>query len=83
MPTNALGPMSVLPQLADALPPGARVAVISSRMGSIGLRASANGSLCRASKAALNSVLKNASLARLQSTDNGRFFNHDGAELAW
>jgi NAD(P)-dependent dehydrogenase (short-subunit alcohol dehydrogenase family) len=62
MHTNVLGPMHVLPQLADALAPGARVAVISSRMGSIGLRSSANGGLYRASKAALNSVLKDASI---------------------
>jgi NAD(P)-dependent dehydrogenase (short-subunit alcohol dehydrogenase family) len=62
MHTNVLGPMRVLPQLADALAAGARVAVISSRMGSIGLRSSANGGLYRASKAALNSVLKDASI---------------------
>ena len=62
MHTNVLGPMRVLPQLPDYLAPGARVAVISSKMGSIGLRASAVGWLYRASKAAVNSVLKDASL---------------------
>ncbi len=62
MHTNVLGAMRVLPQLADALAPGARLAVISSRMGSIGLRTSPSGWLYRASKAALNSVLKDASL---------------------
>ncbi len=62
MHTNVLGAMRVLPQVADALSPGARLAVISSRMGSIGLRATASGWLYRASKAALNSVLKDASL---------------------
>lgn len=62
MHTNVLGPMRVLPQLADALAPGARLAVISSRMASMGLRASTSGWLYRASKAALNSVLKDASL---------------------
>lgn len=62
MHTNVLGPMRVLPQLADALAPGARVAVISSRMGSISLRGSSSGWLYRASKAALNSVLKDVSL---------------------
>ena len=41
---------------------GARVAVISSRMGSIGSRTGSSGWLYRASKAALNSVLKDASL---------------------
>jgi NAD(P)-dependent dehydrogenase (short-subunit alcohol dehydrogenase family) len=39
-----------------------KLAVISSRMGSIGEREAPNGSLYRASKAALNSVLKDASL---------------------
>jgi len=123
MRTNVLGPMRVLPALAETLAPGARVGVISSRMGSIGLRAAANGWLYRASKAAVNSVLKDASLvlagravcvalhpgwvrtdmggtgadldvatsvadlrrtlAGLGPEHNGRFFNHDGTELAW
>jgi NAD(P)-dependent dehydrogenase (short-subunit alcohol dehydrogenase family) len=123
MHTNVLGAMRVLMQLEDSLAPGARVAVLSSRMGSIGLRADTSGWLYRASKAALNSVLKDASIAlagraicvalhpgwvrtdmggsqadlevadsaagirrtldRLQSQDNGGFFNFDGTPLAW
>lgn len=63
MHTNVLGPMRVLAQVADSLAPGAKVAVISSSMGSIGSRTSSNGWVYRASKAALNSVLKDASLA--------------------
>lgn len=62
MHTNVLGAMRLLPQLPDALAPGARVAVLSSRMGSIALRSSAKGWLYRASKAALNSVLKDTAL---------------------
>ncbi len=62
MHTNVLGPMRVIPQLADALAPGARLVVLSSRMGSIGSRSSTGGWLYRASKAAVNSVLKDASL---------------------
>jgi len=62
MHTNVLGAMRVLPQLAGALAPGARLAVLSSRMGSMGQRAAASGWLYRASKAALNSVLKDASI---------------------
>jgi NAD(P)-dependent dehydrogenase (short-subunit alcohol dehydrogenase family) len=62
MHTNVLGAMRVLPQVVDALAPGARLAVISSRMGSMGLRSATAGWLYRASKAALNSVLKDASL---------------------
>jgi NAD(P)-dependent dehydrogenase (short-subunit alcohol dehydrogenase family) len=63
MHTNVLAAMRLLPAVADTLAPGARIAVISSRMGSLGLRASASGWLYRASKAALNSVLKDASIA--------------------
>lgn len=63
MHTNVLGPMRVLPQISEALAPGARVAIISSKMGSLGLRASSSGWLYRASKAAVNSVMKDASLA--------------------
>lgn len=63
MHTNVLGPMRVIPQLVEALADGARLGVISSRMGSMGLRTNASGWLYRASKAAVNSVLKDASLA--------------------
>jgi NAD(P)-dependent dehydrogenase (short-subunit alcohol dehydrogenase family) len=62
MHTNVLGAMRVLPQLQGVLAPGAKLAVLSSRMGSIGEREAAFGWLYRASKAALNSVLKDASL---------------------
>ena len=63
MHTNVLGAMRVIPSVAEALAPGARIAVVSSRMGSIGLRSSASGWTYRASKAAVNSVLKDASIA--------------------
>jgi len=63
MHTNVLGPMRVIPQVADSLSVGAKLAVLSSRMGSIGTRGSASGWLYRASKAAVNSVMKDASLA--------------------
>lgn len=69
MHTNVLGAMRVLPSVADALAPpvggapGARIGVISSRMGSIGLRNGTAGWTYRASKAAVNSVMKDASLA--------------------
>jgi NAD(P)-dependent dehydrogenase (short-subunit alcohol dehydrogenase family) len=62
MHTNVLGAMQVIAQLGDAFAPGARLAVISSRMGSIGARGSPSGWLYRASKAALNSVLVDAAL---------------------
>ena len=69
MHTNVLGAMRVLASVADALAPasggqpGARIGVVSSRMGSIGLRNSAAGLTYRASKAAVNSVMKDASIA--------------------
>jgi len=63
MQANVLGVMRVLSQVADALAPAARIGIVSSRMGSIGLRANPSGWLYRASKAAVNSVMKDASLA--------------------
>ncbi|MEO8081395.1 MAG: SDR family oxidoreductase [Caldimonas sp.] len=62
MRTNVLGPMRVIPQIVEALAPGGALAVLSSRMGSIGSRTAAGSSLYRASKAAVNSVVKDASL---------------------
>ena len=62
MRTNVLGPMRMLALLGDAIAPDAKVAVVSSRMGSIGSRKSAGSLVYRASKAAVNSVLKDASL---------------------
>ncbi len=64
MHTNVFGAMHWLPPMAAALAPGGRLAAVSSRMGSIGLRTSPGGWLYRASKAALNSVLKDVSLVR-------------------
>ena len=123
MRTNVLGPMRVIPQVADSLARDAKLAVLSSIMGSIGLRESSGGWLYRASKAAVNSVMKDASIALkgratcisfhpgwvktdmggagaditvddsvsgmrsviagLRASDSGRFFSHDGQELAW
>ena len=69
MHTNVLGAMRVLPSVADALAPplagapGARIGMLSSRMGSIGARNATAGWTYRASKAAVNSVMKDASIA--------------------
>ncbi|MEW6706009.1 MAG: SDR family oxidoreductase [Pseudomonadota bacterium] len=63
MRTNVLGPMRVIAQLGEALAPGAKLAVLSSNMGSLGRRSNTSGWLYRASKAAVNSVLKDASIA--------------------
>lgn len=70
MHTNVLAAMRLLPVIA---PPVAsvrgRLAVLSSRMGSISLRQDSSGWLYRASKAALNSVL----------VDTAITFGRDGA----
>lgn len=66
MHTNVLAAMRLLPLLGElAAPgaPGARIGVLSSRMGSIGSRSANGGWLYRASKAALNSVMKDAAIA--------------------
>jgi NAD(P)-dependent dehydrogenase (short-subunit alcohol dehydrogenase family) len=63
MRANVLGPMRLLPQMAAALAPGGKLVVLSSRMGSIGTRSAGGSWLYRASKAAVNSVLKDVSLA--------------------
>jgi len=63
MHTNVLSAMRLLPIVAPLVASvRGKVAVISSHMGSIGARTSASGSLYRASKAALNSVLVDTAL---------------------
>ena len=63
MHTNVLAAMRILPIVAPLVAATrGRLAVISSRMGSIGTRKSSEASLYRASKAALNSVLADAAL---------------------
>lgn len=63
MHTNVLAAMRLLPLVAPMVAAaGGKLAVISSQMGSIGLRHSTMGSLYRASKAALNSVLADTAL---------------------
>ena len=64
MHTNVLAAMRLLPIIAPlAVPVRGKVAVMSSIMGSIGQRESGNATLYRASKAALNSVLKDCAIA--------------------
>jgi NAD(P)-dependent dehydrogenase (short-subunit alcohol dehydrogenase family) len=63
MHTNVLAAMRLLPIVGPLVAATrGKLAVISSRMGSIGERNSNQGSLYRASKAALNSVLADAAL---------------------
>ncbi len=64
MHTNVLAAMRILPIVLPLVEnANGKLAVISSRMGSISLRENAMGWLYRASKAALNSVLKDVSLS--------------------
>jgi NAD(P)-dependent dehydrogenase (short-subunit alcohol dehydrogenase family) len=63
MHTNVLAAMRLIPIVAPLLASTrGKLAVVSSKMGSIGARTSTEGSLYRASKAALNSVLRDAAL---------------------
>lgn len=63
MRTNVLAAMQMMPVIASALGgQGSKLVALSSRMGSIGGASSASMWLYRASKAALNSVVKSASL---------------------
>ena len=63
MHTNVLSAMRLIPIVGPLLADSrGKLAVLSSRMGSIGERSSTDGTLYRASKAALNSVLKDASI---------------------
>ena len=62
MRTNVLGPMWISAALADHVRPGGKIAYVSSRMGSIGAMNNAGSALYRASKAALNAVVKAISL---------------------
>jgi NAD(P)-dependent dehydrogenase (short-subunit alcohol dehydrogenase family) len=63
MRTNVLGPMRIAAQVGEALAPNAKLIVLSSIMGSIGARTVSRSWLYRASKAAVNSVWKDVSLA--------------------
>jgi NAD(P)-dependent dehydrogenase (short-subunit alcohol dehydrogenase family) len=64
MHTNVLAAMRLLPTVAPMVASThGKLAVLSSRMGSIGTRSDTEGTLYRASKAALNSVLADTAIA--------------------
>ena len=62
MRTNVFGPMRLIAALAGRIVKGGRIAVLSSRMGSVGSTANGRSALYRASKAALNAVARAASV---------------------
>jgi NAD(P)-dependent dehydrogenase (short-subunit alcohol dehydrogenase family) len=77
MRTNVLGPMWISAALADHVRPAGKIAYVSSRMGSIGAMSNAGSALYRASKAALNAVVKAISL-ELASRDVTAIALHPG-----
>ena len=77
MRTNVLGPMWISAALADHVRPGGKITYLSSRMGSIGAMNNAGSALYRASKAALNAVVKAISL-ELASRDVTAIALHPG-----
>ncbi|WP_018686083.1 SDR family NAD(P)-dependent oxidoreductase [Actinokineospora enzanensis] len=58
MVTNALGPLRVLEALRDLVVPGGTVAVMSSEQGSVSLNTEGGYELYKASKAALNQLMR-------------------------
>jgi NAD(P)-dependent dehydrogenase (short-subunit alcohol dehydrogenase family) len=62
MRTNVLGPMWISAALAEHVQTGGKIAYLSSLMGSIGAMTNGGSALYRASKAALNAVVKAVAL---------------------
>jgi len=62
MRTNVLGPMWLTAALAGRVAAGGKIAYLSSRMGSIAAMANSGSALYRASKAALNAIVRAAAL---------------------
>jgi NAD(P)-dependent dehydrogenase (short-subunit alcohol dehydrogenase family) len=124
MHVNVRAPMQIIPQLAPLFSAGSRLAILSSRMGSISLMSSTSGWLYRASKAAANAALRAAAielgaqgvvciafhpgwvrtdmggagadidaaasvsgmrrvLASANASQNGKFLNFNGEQIAW
>lgn len=124
MHTNVRAPMQIIPQLAPLLASGGKLAVLSSRMGSVSLMSSTSGWLYRVSKAGLNSALRATAielgaqgivcvafhpgwvrtdmggagadidaatsvagmrrvLASANASQNGKFLNFNGEQIAW
>jgi NAD(P)-dependent dehydrogenase (short-subunit alcohol dehydrogenase family) len=58
MVTNALSPMRVVEALRDLVPPGGTIAIMSSRQGSIASNSRGGFEIYRASKSALNQLMR-------------------------
>jgi NAD(P)-dependent dehydrogenase (short-subunit alcohol dehydrogenase family) len=64
MVTNALSPLRVIETLADLVPPDGVIAAMSSGLGSVGNNTRAGWEVYRASKAALNTMLRSFAVRR-------------------
>jgi len=58
MVTNALSPMRIIEELGDLVRPGGTIAIMSSSMGSVALNETGGWEVYRASKAALNTLMR-------------------------
>jgi NAD(P)-dependent dehydrogenase (short-subunit alcohol dehydrogenase family) len=58
MVTNALSPMRIVEKLGDLVRPGGMIALMSSSMGSVALNETGGWEVYRASKAALNTLMR-------------------------
>lgn len=64
MVTNALSPMRVIEELRDLVRPGGTIAAMSSSMGSVSLNERGGWEVYRASKAALNMLMRSYAVRR-------------------
>jgi NAD(P)-dependent dehydrogenase (short-subunit alcohol dehydrogenase family) len=64
MVTNALSPLRVVEAFADLVPPGGVIAAMSSGLGSVANNSRAGWEIYRASKAALNTLLRSFAVRR-------------------
>lgn len=71
MVTNALGPMRAVEELQDTITPDGTIAVMSSRQGSIALNDNGGNEVYRASKSALNQLMRSFAARHL---DDARTF---------
>jgi NAD(P)-dependent dehydrogenase (short-subunit alcohol dehydrogenase family) len=58
MVTNALSPMRIIEELGDLVRPGGTIGIMSSSMGSVALNETGGWEVYRASKAALNTLMR-------------------------
>ena len=72
MVTNALSPMRI-EELGDLVHPGGTIAIMSSSMGSVALNETGGWEVYRASKAALNTLMRSYAVRHAR----------DGRSLAW